>query len=104
MIVSNELGLLHDRQKEDGQIELINVPIILNGKIYPKAVNTSVNFAIKRNPRLVNEVSLNYFPSTGNAQLQIPNKSKSKVVILSDRHLKGSVGTSHNAKQTTPTM
>jgi hypothetical protein len=97
MIVINELGSLHDTQREDWQIELMNVeancgyhvPIILNGKIYSKTVNKSVNCAIKRNPRLVNEVSVIDFPSTGNAQLQSPNKRKSKVVILSDSHLKG---------------
>jgi hypothetical protein len=44
--------------------------------------------AIKRNPGLVNKVSVINFPSTGNARLQSPNKSKSKVVILSDSHLK----------------
>jgi hypothetical protein len=96
-IVSNELESLHDTQREDWQIELISVeancghhvPTILNGKIYSKTVNKAVNCAIKRNPRLVNEVSIINFPSTGNAQLQSPNKSKSKVVILSNSHLQG---------------
>jgi hypothetical protein len=89
------VGLLHDTQREDRQIEVINVeancgyhvPAILNGKIILKQL--SMNSAIRRNSRLVNEVSVNNFPSTGNARLQTPNKSKSKVVILSDSHLKG---------------
>jgi hypothetical protein len=97
MIVSNELGSLHDTQREDWQIEVINVeascghyvPTILNGKIYSKTVNKAVNCAIKRNPRLVNGGLVINFPSTGNARLQSPNKSKSKVVILSDSPLKG---------------
>jgi hypothetical protein len=57
-IVANELGLLQDIQMEDRQTEPINVeasrghliPTILNGKIYPEAVNEPVNCAIKRNP------------------------------------------------------
>jgi hypothetical protein len=56
----------------------------------------SVNGAIKRNRRLVNEVSVSNFPSTGNTQLLTPNKSKPKVVILSDSHLKGCIERIHN--------
>jgi hypothetical protein len=89
--------LLHDTQRKDRQIELVNeeascgyhVPTILNGKIYSKVVNKSVNCAIKRNPRQAYEVSVNNFPPTVNVRLQTPNKSRSKVVILSGSHLKG---------------
>jgi hypothetical protein len=96
VIVANELGLLQDTQREAQQTEPINVeascshliPTILNGKIYPEAVNQPANCAIKRNPTLVNEVLINNFPSTGNLRLQTSNKSKSRVVILSDSHLR----------------
>jgi hypothetical protein len=72
-IAANELGLVQDIQREDRQTEPSNVeascrhliPTTLNGKIYPEAVNEPVNCAIKRNPRLVNEVSINNIPSTG---------------------------------------
>jgi hypothetical protein len=95
--VPSELGLLNDLQSANGQSELINeeeksdhhIPVILNGKLRSKAVNKSVNCANKRNPRLVNKVSVNNLPSTGNIGLQTPNKNKSSVTILSDSHLKG---------------
>jgi hypothetical protein len=55
MIVSSELGSLHNMQREDQQIQFINVeancghhvPTILNGKICSKTVNKAVNCAIK---------------------------------------------------------
>jgi hypothetical protein len=45
--------------------------------------------AIIGNPRLVNEVSENNLQLTGDLRMQTSNKSKSRVVILSDSHLKG---------------
>jgi hypothetical protein len=94
---ASELGLLYNLQSEDRQSELVNaeeksnyhIPVILNGKLRSKVVKESVNCANKRNPRLVNEVLVNNLPLTGNLGLQTPNKSKSRVTILSDSHLKG---------------
>jgi hypothetical protein len=94
---ASELGLLYDLQNEDQQSELINaeeksnhhIPVILNRKLHSKVVEESVNCANKRNPRLVNKVLVNNLPLTGNLGLQTPNKSKSRVTILNDSHLKG---------------
>jgi hypothetical protein len=65
-----------------------HIPIILNGKIYPKAGNKLEGCAIIGNARLVNEVSENNLPLTGNLWMQTPNKNKSRLVILSDSHLR----------------
>jgi hypothetical protein len=78
-IVSNELGLLHDVQREDWQAELINVeanwghhiPTILNGKTQSTAVNKLENCAIVRSP----EILENNLPLTGNFRMQAPNKN-----------------------------
>jgi hypothetical protein len=43
---------------------------------------------MKSNLSVVNEVSVNNFPSAGNLWLQTSNKNKSRVV-LSDSHLRG---------------
>jgi hypothetical protein len=94
-IVVKELGLPDDIQREELQTESINVgvgcghhiPVLLNGKVCSTAVNQSQNDVIKSNLSVVNEVSVNNFLSTGNLWLQTSNKTKSRVVILSDSHL-----------------
>jgi hypothetical protein len=53
----------------------------LNGKIWPKAVNKLESCATIGSPRLVNEVSENNLPLTGNLLMQTPNANKSRVVI-----------------------
>jgi hypothetical protein len=57
--------------------------------MYPKAAKKPESCAIRGSPRLVNEVSENNLTLTGNLWKQTPNKNKSRVVILSDSHLKG---------------
>jgi hypothetical protein len=92
--LSSEQAQLHNVQGENQQTEHINVeancghhfPTTLNGKIYPKAVKKPELYD-QRGPRLANEVLVNNLTLTGNLRMQAPNKSK--VVILSDSHLKG---------------
>jgi hypothetical protein len=62
---------------EDQQTELIyveancgqRIPTVLNGKIYPKAVNELESCAIIGSPRQVNEVSESNLPLTGNLRM-----------------------------------
>ena len=79
------------------QIDVINtetnciyyIPTILNGEIYSKETNKSVNCSIKRNVRHAGEVAVNNFPRTVNVRMQSSTKHRSKAVILGDSHLKG---------------
>jgi len=96
-IVSNKQGLLCVSQMVDRQIDVINmktncichIPTVLNGEIYSKETNKTVNCAIKRNVRHAGEVSVNIFPPTVNVRMQSSTKHRSKAVILGDSHLKG---------------
>jgi len=62
---------------------------IVNCKIYSDVTNKSVDCVMKRNVRQADEISVNNSPSTLNVRMQTSIKHSSKVLILSDSHLKG---------------
>jgi hypothetical protein len=88
-IVAVELESMHDILSRDQKTGLFNkmenrvhhIPIIISGNIDSEIVNKKVNHN-KRNLSPVNGALGNNFQTTGNSQL-------SRVVILSDSHLKG---------------
>jgi hypothetical protein len=91
-IVTEELESMRDILSRDQKTELFNklenrvyhIPIIISGNIDSKIINKLVNHNNKRNPSPVNGTLGNNFRTTANPLL-------SRVVILSDSHLKGCI-------------
>ena len=70
-------------------IEILFCNTILNGKIYSIVSNKLVNGVIKSPVKQDDEIPSHNSPHTVNFQKQISSKHSSKVVFLSDSHLKG---------------
>jgi hypothetical protein len=77
----------------DLRCNTINIQWFVNFcNLYLDQTDSEINIDIKislANLRLVNGVSENNLPLTGNLWKQTPKKCNSRVVFLSDSHLKG---------------
>jgi len=97
MSISNELGLLCASKRINQQTEPTStetncvhyIPTILNGEVYSTVSNKLVNNVTKRSAKQADKISVYNTPYTVTVPEHTPITHSSKVVILSDSHLKG---------------